>query len=155
MIFIIFIPKTNTNRSPDMQNGQELTDLNKRWRLTERKLDAIKWSVNWNKGKYVKLIQKGKQQWCVSKEVDYFQSALSKNWCKYKKKKKYTWSPRKITKRQDRKLKAICPENWKRNKWIETGVNVYDMTKNIDVCVDLVSMFYGIFNVKAILVEDR
>uniref|UniRef100_A0A3B4YMY3 Transposase Tc1-like domain-containing protein n=1 Tax=Seriola lalandi dorsalis TaxID=1841481 RepID=A0A3B4YMY3_SERLL len=67
------------------------------------------------------------------------QSAVSKIWTKYKQngkvvKGKHTGRPRKTSKRQDRKLKAICLENRKcttkqmGNKWAETGVNVCDRT---------------------------
>uniref|UniRef100_A0A4W6BIB5 Transposase Tc1-like domain-containing protein n=1 Tax=Lates calcarifer TaxID=8187 RepID=A0A4W6BIB5_LATCA len=54
-------------------------------------------------------------------------TSVSKIWTKYK-------QHGKTSKRQDRKLKAICLENRKctakqmRNKWEETGVNVCDRT---------------------------
>ncbi|CAI9583149.1 unnamed protein product, partial [Staurois parvus] len=61
----------------------------------------------------------------------------TKIWTKYKSngkvvKGKRTGRPRKTSKRQDRKLKAICLENsictakQMRNKWAEAGVNVCD-----------------------------
>uniref|UniRef100_A0A3Q2ZWT6 Transposase Tc1-like domain-containing protein n=1 Tax=Kryptolebias marmoratus TaxID=37003 RepID=A0A3Q2ZWT6_KRYMA len=65
--------------------------------------------------------------------------SVSKTWTKYKQhgkvvKGKHSGRPRKTSKRQDRKLKAICLENricttkLMRNKWEETGVNVCDQT---------------------------
>ena len=75
----------------------------------------------------------------VAKDVGCSQSAVSKIWTKYKQhgnvvKGNHTCRPRKTSKSQDRKLKAICLENRKctakqmRNKWEETGVNVCDRT---------------------------
>uniref|UniRef100_A0A3B5B7H8 Transposase Tc1-like domain-containing protein n=1 Tax=Stegastes partitus TaxID=144197 RepID=A0A3B5B7H8_9TELE len=64
----------------------------------------------------------------VAKDAGCSQSAVSKIWTKYKQhgkvvKGKHTGRPRKTSKCQDRKLKAICLENRKctakqmRNKW--------------------------------------
>uniref|UniRef100_A0A3Q0R5D0 Tc1-like transposase DDE domain-containing protein n=1 Tax=Amphilophus citrinellus TaxID=61819 RepID=A0A3Q0R5D0_AMPCI len=64
---------------------------------------------------------------------------VSKTWTKYKQHGKvvkgmHTGRPRKTSKRQDRRLKAICLENRKcttkqmRNKWEETGVNEMGFT---------------------------
>uniref|UniRef100_A0A3B4Y4D5 Transposase Tc1-like domain-containing protein n=1 Tax=Seriola lalandi dorsalis TaxID=1841481 RepID=A0A3B4Y4D5_SERLL len=81
----------------------------------------------------------GKSSRNVTKDVGCSQSAVSKIWTKYRQngkvvKGKHTGRPRKTSKRQDRKLKAICLENRKcttkqmRNKWTETGVDVCDRT---------------------------
>uniref|UniRef100_A0A3B5BLK5 Transposase Tc1-like domain-containing protein n=1 Tax=Stegastes partitus TaxID=144197 RepID=A0A3B5BLK5_9TELE len=83
----------------------------------------------------IKLLKEGKSSRIVAKDVGCSQSAVSKIWTKYKQhgkvvKGKHTGRPRKTSKHQDRKLKAICLENRKctakqmRNKWAETGVNV-------------------------------
>ncbi len=87
----------------------------------------------------IKLLQEGNPSRSVAKEVGCSQSAVSKIWCKYKQngkvtKGKHTSRPRKTSKRQDRKLKAICLENRNctmkqmKNKWAETGVNVCNRT---------------------------
>uniref|UniRef100_A0A4W6EZN1 Transposase Tc1-like domain-containing protein n=1 Tax=Lates calcarifer TaxID=8187 RepID=A0A4W6EZN1_LATCA len=91
------------------------------------------------KERIIKLLKEGKSSRSVAKDVGCSQSAVSKIWTKYKQhgkvvKGKHTGRPRKTSKRQDRKLKAICLENRKctakqmRNKWEETGVNVCDRT---------------------------
>uniref|UniRef100_A0A673LMH6 Transposase Tc1-like domain-containing protein n=1 Tax=Sinocyclocheilus rhinocerous TaxID=307959 RepID=A0A673LMH6_9TELE len=91
------------------------------------------------KKQIIKLLQEENPSRSVAKEVGCSQSAISKIWCKYKQngkvtKGKHTGRPRKTSKRQDRKLKAICLENRKcttkqmKHKWAETGVNVCDRT---------------------------
>uniref|UniRef100_A0A671WUZ7 Transposase Tc1-like domain-containing protein n=1 Tax=Sparus aurata TaxID=8175 RepID=A0A671WUZ7_SPAAU len=83
--------------------------------------------------------KKGKSSRNAAKDVGCSQSAVSKIWTKYKQhgkvvKGKHTGRPRKTSKRQDRKLKAVCLENRKctakqmRNKWEETGVNEMGFT---------------------------
>uniref|UniRef100_A0A4W6E2X4 Transposase Tc1-like domain-containing protein n=1 Tax=Lates calcarifer TaxID=8187 RepID=A0A4W6E2X4_LATCA len=79
----------------------------------------FKWQLS---ERIIKLLKEGKSSRSVAKDVGCSQSAVSKIWTK------------KTSKRQDRKLKAICLENRKctakqmRNKWEETGVNVCDRT---------------------------
>uniref|UniRef100_A0A8C1NF85 Transposase Tc1-like domain-containing protein n=1 Tax=Cyprinus carpio TaxID=7962 RepID=A0A8C1NF85_CYPCA len=91
------------------------------------------------KERIIKLLKEGKSSRNVAKNVGCSQSAVSKIWTKYKSngkvvKGKRTGRPRKTSKRQDRKLKAICLENRKcttkqmRNKWAESGVHVCDRT---------------------------
>uniref|UniRef100_A0A672LFZ7 Transposase Tc1-like domain-containing protein n=1 Tax=Sinocyclocheilus grahami TaxID=75366 RepID=A0A672LFZ7_SINGR len=69
--------------------------------------------------KIIKLLQDGNPTPSVAKEVGCSQS---------------TGRPKKTSKRQDRKLKAICLEYRKcttkqmKNTWAETGVNVCDRT---------------------------
>uniref|UniRef100_A0A4W6BLW5 Transposase Tc1-like domain-containing protein n=1 Tax=Lates calcarifer TaxID=8187 RepID=A0A4W6BLW5_LATCA len=85
----------------------------------------FKWQLS---ERIIKLLKEGKSSRSVAKDVGCSQSAVSKIWTKYKQHGKVT------SKRQDRKLKAICLENRKctakqmRNKWEETGVNVCDRT---------------------------
>uniref|UniRef100_A0A3B3QDG3 Transposase Tc1-like domain-containing protein n=1 Tax=Paramormyrops kingsleyae TaxID=1676925 RepID=A0A3B3QDG3_9TELE len=87
----------------------------------------------------IKLLQGGKSTRSVAKDVGRSQSAVSKIWSRYKQngkvvKGKHTGRRRKTSKRQDRKLKAICLENRKytakqmKDKWAETGGNVCDRT---------------------------
>ncbi|CAJ0940514.1 unnamed protein product [Ranitomeya imitator] len=91
------------------------------------------------KEKIIKLLKEGKSSRNVAKDVGCSQSAVPKIWAKYKQhgkfvKGKHTGRPRKTSKLQDRKLKAICLQNRKcttkqmRNEWVETGVNVCDRT---------------------------
>ena len=91
------------------------------------------------KERIIKLLKEGKSSRNVAKNVGCSQSSVSKIWTKYKSngkvvKGKRTGRPRKTSKRQDRKLKAICLENRKcttkqmRNKWAESGVHVCDRT---------------------------
>uniref|UniRef100_A0A4W6E0U1 Transposase Tc1-like domain-containing protein n=1 Tax=Lates calcarifer TaxID=8187 RepID=A0A4W6E0U1_LATCA len=84
----------------------------------------------------IKLLKEGKSSRSVAKDVGCSQSAVPKIWTKYKQHGKVVKGrPRKTSKRQDRKLKAICLDNRKctakqmRNKWEETGVNVCDRTR--------------------------
>jgi transposase len=93
--------------------------------------------VNRNKGENIKLFKEGKSSRNVAKDVGCSQSAVSKIWYKQHGKVvkgKHTGRPRKTSKRQDRKLRAICLKNRKcttkqmRNEWEETGVKVCDRT---------------------------
>uniref|UniRef100_A0A8C5DUY4 Transposase Tc1-like domain-containing protein n=1 Tax=Gouania willdenowi TaxID=441366 RepID=A0A8C5DUY4_GOUWI len=88
-------------------------------------------------GKIMESLSKSSRN--VAKDVGCSQSAVSRIWTKYKQhgkvvKGKHTGRPWKTSKHQDRKLKAIRHEKRKfptkqmRNKWAETGVNVYDQT---------------------------
>uniref|UniRef100_A0A8C5H9E7 Uncharacterized protein n=1 Tax=Gouania willdenowi TaxID=441366 RepID=A0A8C5H9E7_GOUWI len=66
--------------------------------------------------------------------IKLLKSAVSKIWTKYKQhgkvvKGKHTGRPRKTSKHQDRKLKAICLENRKCTAKQKTGVYVCDLTK--------------------------
>ena len=70
------------------------------------------------KERIIKLLKEGKSSRNVAKDVCCSQSAVSKIWTKYKQhgkvfKGKHIGRPRKASKRQDRKLKAICLENRK------------------------------------------
>ena len=87
----------------------------------------------------IKLLREGNPTRIVAKDIGCSQSAVSKIWGKYKQngeviKGKHTGRPRKTSKRQDKKLKAICRENKTfttkemKNKWAEIGVNVSDRT---------------------------
>uniref|UniRef100_A0A3Q0RAY7 Tc1-like transposase DDE domain-containing protein n=1 Tax=Amphilophus citrinellus TaxID=61819 RepID=A0A3Q0RAY7_AMPCI len=91
------------------------------------------------KERIIKLLKEGKSSHSVAQDVGCSQSAVSKTWTKYKQHGKvvkgmHTGRPRKTSKRQDRRLKAICLENRKcttkqmRNKWEETGVNEMGFT---------------------------
>uniref|UniRef100_A0A3Q0RED3 Transposase Tc1-like domain-containing protein n=1 Tax=Amphilophus citrinellus TaxID=61819 RepID=A0A3Q0RED3_AMPCI len=72
------------------------------------------------KERIIKLLKEGKSSRSVAQDVGCSQTAVSKTWTKYKQhgkvvKGKHTGRPRKTSKRQDRKLKAICLENRKFN----------------------------------------
>ncbi|CAJ0929362.1 unnamed protein product [Ranitomeya imitator] len=91
------------------------------------------------KERIIILLKEGKSSRNVAKDVGCSQSAVSKIWTKYKQhgkvvKGKHTGRSRKASKRQDRKLKAICLQNRKcttkqmTNQWVKTVVHVCDRT---------------------------
>ena len=86
---IIWIAKTNNSWSQDKLIGLQLklfllTSTSDVANLIERNDGSNKRIVKWYTEKDRKAHFRGYQLWIVAKEVGYFQSAVSKVWCKFK-----------------------------------------------------------------------